>query len=343
MPRTVKRPPNTETDEIPYVTVPDEDADVEKILQEVGDDAKYVSLSRYSNDLKKYAYVDKIPRDEFDLEEVKLDYGGGKYRGRIYGETGFLRQVSFSIDPRFLPRAVPPPTANGGGTAPSEFGEIKDLLRQLLLSQQTPRHDPMDMAIRLAEVLRGGTAPAPAPAPSVGFSEMFSIFKEGMSLGQAAQGGDSYLPVIERLGGPLIETLKTMATKPKETVARANNGVRDMMPPKPLTPEDLLKQYLPQLIGLAASKKDPALYAEFVLDQVPESAYDFLAQTSSRPDVIFYLAGLNGDVKNHEAWFLDFTSAIQDLLTEDATDAEDEAKEPMIRSEMGISNATNQE
>lgn len=309
------------------VTVLDDDSDLERVLSEVGSSAKYIAVSRYDTAMKKWAYVEKIPIEDFDLESIKTEYGGGNYRGRVYGEAGYIRHISFTIDSRFLPRPVLPPTVTGISNSPpdSSLSEIKDLLRQMILVQSQPKSDPMDMAIRLAEVLRGGASVAAPSTPALGFAEMFSIFKEGMSIGQSASGsgeGLSYLPVIEKVGMPLIEAIKTMANRPPQTpVLNKANGGPPLKPPTPQTPEQYLQFALPQILGLAVAKKDPMLYADVILDQVPETAYDYLLSVAERPDAISYLSSLHHGVKEHEAWFLTLIGAIKEALTPESESA----------------------
>lgn len=318
MPRkTIK--PETEVEFVPM-----EDADVEAVLEQVGSTSKYIALTRRNPTTKDHDYVGRydLPIDNL-LDHVKEDHGGGKYTGRICGQGGaYLKGVTFSIDSRFRPTMVPPPTlAVASATPPSsDLGEIRSMLKELIAFQiqmmNTPKHDPLDVGLRIAEAMRGG-APVSTPSPPpTSFAEMFSIFKQGMELGQAASGGEGmgYLPVIEKLGGPLVEALGKMASRPNPTVTKAHGGPA-LKSPTPQTPDQYLASYLPQIISLALSKKDPILYADVVLDQVPEAQYDYLYGVVSRSDVIPYLSSLHPGVKEHEAWFLEFTKTIKESLT----------------------------
>jgi hypothetical protein len=216
---------------------------------------------------------------------------------------------------------------SGATSAPpsdSGLGEVKDLLKQLIALQMSPKHDPFEVFVKAAELFRNNAPVAPVPvssAPSI--TEAFAILKQGIEMGQTMSGGEGlgYLPVIEKLGGPLVEMLgKLSAPKQNPVGAKVNqNGGKALMPPKPNTPEQYLQSYLPQIISLALSKKDPSLYADVVLDQVPESALDFLFETVSRADVVPYLTTLHPGVKEHEAWFLEFANAIKEALTPEET------------------------
>lgn len=314
----------------------DDDTDLERVLSEVGTSARYIALSRFDSQAKKWAYVEKISIEDFDLESVKTEYGGGNYRGRVYGESGYIRHISFVIDSRFMPRPVLPPTvALSNSNPPAEgLGEIKELLKTLVAMQLQPRENPMDMAIRLAEVLRGSASVA-APVAPLGFSEMFSIFKEGMSIGQSASGGEaSYLPVIEKVGLPLVEAIKSFSKNPpSQPIVHKANGGPPLNAPTPQTPEQYLQSSLPKIVALAAAKKDPHLYADVVLDQLPESAYEYLFSTAQRSDVIAFLSSLHPGVKEHEAWFLEFTEAIKEALSPEPEEESDEQEQNVGRSE----------
>jgi hypothetical protein len=330
------------------VAVPPEDADVVRILTELGASGKYISLKRQNLSSKEFDYVGKYDLAEFHdmslfLERVKEDHGGGKYQGRIYGEkdgeTKYLKYVTFSIDPRFRPAVVPPPMIPGAGTPPSELSEIKNalaVLAQAITSMmQKPQHDPLDIGLRIAEAMRGGQKEALPVSSSPSITEAFTILKQGIDMGKELSGGGGdlgYLPVIEKLGAPLIEAFGKMASRPNPVVEKVNGG-KPLPRPTPSTPEQYLQAYLPQILGLAAEKKNPALYAELVLDRAPETQYDFLYGVATRPDVIAYLSSLHPGVKEHEAWFLEFVSAIKEELEPEPTTEQPEISVPDIQDD----------
>jgi hypothetical protein len=301
--------------------------DIDSILAEVGDTGSYIAIKRRNPTTKEEDYVGRyeLPVDGL-LERVKEEHGGGKYSGRICGKGGVYRKyITFSIDSRFRPTVVTPPTLLGATSAPpsdSGLGEVKDLLKQLIALQMSPKHDPFEVFVKAAELFRNAPSVAPMPvssAPSI--TEAFAILKQGIEMGQTMSGGEGlgYLPVVERLGGPLVEALKALADRPKAIMQKVENGGKPLTAPKPQTPEQYIQAYLPQIISLALSKKDPTLYAEVILDQVPESALDFLFETVSRPDVVPYLTTLHPGVKEHEAWFLEFAKSIKENLTPEET------------------------
>jgi hypothetical protein len=306
-------------------------SDVDAVLEQVGATSKYIAIKRINASTKEEEYVGRyeLPVENL-LERVKEDHGGGKYTGRICGEGGrYLKHLTFSIDSRFRPAPVAPPPVVGvaTGTPPSsELGEIRSMLKEFIAFQiqmmnSAPKHDPLEVGLRIAEAMNGRRNETPVvSSPTPPWSEMFSIFKQGMEMGATASGGEGlgYLPVIEKLGGPLVDMLgKLTAAKTNPTVLKAQNGVKEMPKPIPTNPEQYLTAYLPQLIGLAVKKKDPSFYADVVLDQVPESAHEYLIQTASRPDVVAYLTSLHSGVKEHEAWFLEFVKGIREAYEEE--------------------------
>lgn len=309
---------------IQVVNMAEDDSDVESLLTEVGSASKYVAIKRQHPTTKEWEYVARydLPIDNL-MDRVKEEHGGGKYTGRICHQGGdYIKGLTFSIDSRFRPAPVttPPVIGVASATPPSEgLSEVKELLKQLIALQMTPKHDPLEVGLRIAEAMRRGPSDIPL-APVVSsippWSEMFSIFKQGMEMGATAGGGEGlgYLPVIEKLGGPLVEILGKVANKSNPTVAKVNGGT-PLPKPTPTTPDQYISKYLPQIISLALSKKDPTLYADVILDQIPESQYDYLYGVVTRPDVIPFLTTLHPGVKEHEAWFLELTKAIREALT----------------------------
>ena len=165
------------------VFVPMEDADVEAVLEQVGATSKYIALTRRNPITKDQDYVGRydLPIDNL-LDHVKEDHGGGKYTGRICDQGGVYRKgITFSIDARFRPALVLPPTAPATATPPSDSGlsEVKDLLKQLITLQMAPKHDPFDVFIKASEIFKPMTPIAPpvqTPAPR-SMSEMLAIFR----------------------------------------------------------------------------------------------------------------------------------------------------------------------
>ena len=324
---------NEEPDEVLISGIEEpEDKDVESILSQVGDNAKVVIIYRQNERSPgKYDYLARCEAGDFSLEHIKQEFGGGNYRGKIYGKDGlYIKHFSFSIDARFKP-AVKEEEQKINTQVPfpnSDLSEIKTLIQgqneimRLMIEQNKPsQSDPFQMMAQMATIF----STMNKPKEEVGFDQMFNVLKEGIKMGQVSEGGDSYLPVLEGLGKPLIELLTKQSEQADTVLAKTNGAVPLKTNPNPDTSQkkgslqvnninDYIKTYIPQLLKLAHDKKPASLYAELMIDQLPDKFIDDLGEFLHGENTFDKLLILNSDVKNHEVWFTSFIDFLRESL-----------------------------
>jgi hypothetical protein len=326
-------------------TLPQEviDTDLETLMAEIGPQTKKVSLYRQDDkSATKWHYLTKQDVSEFTMETVKQEFGGGNYKARFIDERGvYITQFLFSIDPRFKPQlisstsfSVPPGVSITGD--PSGLGEIRETLKQitLILAQlsQKKEVDPLSGMEKLVAIITPliQREPSHTPEASAGVEKYIDMFTKGMEMGQA-MNGDSYLPVVEKMGMPLLNMLGELVKNGKGVQAKVAQAVPtnvqvpkekpQTVPATPGTPNTLeryLQFYIPQLIALAKQDKDPALYADLMLDQIPEQFLSTLHQLLLQPTLIEQLVGVHPEIKNYEQWFKDFIQFATEGLTPEA-------------------------
>lgn len=96
-------------------------------------------------------------------------------------------------------------------------------------------------------------------------------------------------------------------------------------------PNIVIKQYLGQLISRADRGSDPALYAEFVLDNVAGTPFEKpLIEFLSRENVVDELTKIDGRVAPHALWFQELRDNLVSILTDEETsdDTDSDASEP---------------
>ena len=78
-----------------------------------------------------------------------------------------------------------------------------------------------------------------------------------------------------------------------------------------------LRQQTVMLCAQAARQKNPELYAELLLDNLPDfvDPKDLLSRVSD-PGAVAQLAQVNADVAKYPAWFEEFRKALVELLNE---------------------------
>jgi len=329
-----------------------DEEDTVAFFEEIGNRSKKVSLERQEEKHNgKFYYLGTVESEGLTLDWVKDEFGGGTFRARLLDEKGkFIRAKNFSIDPRYKAR-VPLNESSSSQiihtSSTDGMGEIKLLIeKQNALIERIfsrPPVDPLDSLDKMTSIIsklmpQRETASIQSPLNA---DTLFSIFQKGIDLGMG-MNSDSYMPVIKEMGMPLLEIVKNItkngtAIQEKikaaipSTVPIPSQGA--MPPPSPPTPppvsapaqvpglEDIIKAYLPQLCQLAKFGKDPSLYADLTLDQMPGEHFDSFANLLSDPQLIEKLATVNPEVKNHEQWFKDYIQATKDGITEGETTA----------------------
>ena len=313
--------------------------EIDAILRELcGPDSHHtVQIFRWSDSRNRYAYVRRQAAPEFTLDWIQQTYGGGKYNFRVMDGAGrHFKSVVYCIED--LPKD---PAAGGNGVGKGDADPVRELLAavvkqneqilQLLAagasSQQTK--DPIETALRIVEVMR----PMHNPPATSAVKDMLDVFREGIELGALSSGGDSVLPIVERLGKPLIDLLtrqqeidasiKALPAKVKLDAGApariSDGGVSPAQPSASVSPGapsllDQVRVSIGQLIPLAQAGREPSVYSVVFLDQLPEELYQELLGLSQREDFTTFILSQFPETKPHEAWFFEFLSALKEQL-----------------------------
>lgn len=333
----------------------DEDADALAELDEMGGAGARYEVRRTSP-APFTGYVGTYPRDQFSPDRLFSEWGGGNYTIRVRGTNGQMigsKQLQLAGNPHHKaePAVQHAAPAQGG----SLVGELAPVLAAMQKSSESqislltslvtglinkpapvlpPAPDPLAMIAALKDVL--------APAKGDTGGDAVKLLLQGLELGKelAGGGGESSMADVALKG---FDTLKELAAvtapatpaprKPAAPPAAAPGTVpAQVAPPNkqpaappaqgaPVNPNMAKLQWLKQqtvaLCGIAARDKDPALYAEVFLDNLPETfdVQEVLTQMQT-PGAIDRLALLNPNVKKFAAWFEEFRQEVIALLTD---------------------------
>lgn len=110
------------------------------------------------------------------------------------------------------------------------------------------------------------------------------------------RGGDSGIASVAK---EMMETLRMMAAPQLPAPGAQPEGAEQMM----IMIQQALRSYLPTLIKGAQGGTDPSVYAQLVLDQVPERFVPSLAQQLGSPNWFDVLVRLDGRCVAHREWF----------------------------------------
>lgn len=230
------------------------------------------------------------------------------------------------------------------------FGQVLQRLATTPALPAAPPVDPMAMVTGIIGAMSAlhGMMPKPAAVEGTSMKDLIEIFKSGVEMAQnaAGGGGDTGLADIVKalIQSPVLENvLKGQpGAAPAYTIDAAGAPIPDYRPnpnpaappqapsaapvlpadPDRMTPQQadmLVRQQLGYLVGRAKANSDPQLYAEWILDQMPEAMLEHVLQA---PDIIAELIQLNPEIANLRHWFDRLLVEIRQMVQTDAAESE---------------------
>jgi hypothetical protein len=335
-----------------------EDMAMEKAVLDFADGERMIKLYRYPGDLGgRPRFLGGLSQQDFNEVFIQERFGGGKYFGRWRKKNGQYTRFSFDIDgePKVFTRAQeraaqeedegePYPYLNRGQ---QEQGGEKISMVDVLRMMAETRKEAREEMRQIVELMQP-RANAPDSTDKV-----FSLVEKIVPLiSQGGDGGNSnpWLFAITQLKEPLskfLDTVHTAITKgPAQTAPgnpmRPNTGQPSVTaqpqgpPPEPQPKVEIIeptegemiadsfKEYLPMFIKAASQGKDPALYCDLVLDQVPVFGYDRLRKwllTAGCLDDLAKLAPIISADPNQRVWWEALRKLLFDAINEELGDA----------------------
>jgi hypothetical protein len=225
------------------------------------------------------------------------------------------------------------------------FNMLKDTVLQMVGKPSTPppsQIETMTLMIGLMKSMKDFSSPQIPQAPAFDPEKMFDLFLKGMEMGRdSGGGGETGLMDLakELIKSPLLGQLAQAATTPQlsppkmeqpklpvQLPIKLNPQAQSEIKPQPPTQGEnmtnpVIKHYLNMLIQKAENDSDPVLYAEFILDNAPQSMVE---ENIMREDLIEYASSIDPRVKQHEKWFTELRDHIVSVLTLPEETEEDE-------------------
>lgn len=340
---------------------PDEDQDALSALSDLAGGSEAKCEIRRTSPAEYAGYCCSYSLSELSLDRLQAEWGGGKFSVRVRTAKGeFKGSVNIQIAGKPKHRddvaavvspAPAAPVVDVAGIATAinaanqgQIAMLTELVKGLIARPEVkPEKGP--------DVLEIVTALAPILKPSQsegGVAESMKLFREGLSMGRELAGdgggeGDTFTNLAlkgmdmvtkvaavqpqrqvqrrpqaqpARLAAPLAEN-------PPGTVAATDAPAKQELPPM-LKLLNWLKQQTQLLVHQAKRKKNPGLYAELFLDNLPdgitlEQMYEKLAAESWLQDLADVTG--NAEVLQHAAWFTEFRKEVLESLTPDDDEA----------------------
>lgn len=302
--------------------------DLDALLAELGAEANYeVRLNRHEPK-DAAGYLGTMELSATFLDDVMREHGGGKYYARVVavgaGNSGYRKGFTFRIAGAPKAKADDIPTADYASKVESAVNAA--------LARLQPQKDPMEMALKIVEAMRPAIASSGGMDTATLLDLMDRREQRGLELGRqlAERGdGDGLGSVVRDMAPALLAVLNRDVTL-RERTATNGGAPRAALPnPSSPAPEPVnvtypagyewlaeLRPFLPMLAAQARGEKDPALYADVVLDNAPTAMLDKVRAVAAAPDFVDTVVRLAPEMSNWPGWFREFVGHVRDGVME---------------------------
>lgn len=294
------------------------------------------------------SYVFECDPASFSLDDLRDKYNGGEFRLYITKNSVLWRNMRVFVEPKQVGAvhdSAPPVTqvADMMAVMREGFAAQNAALREALAARP-PVASPfsgMDIPQVITAIAAAITAlrpPAPPPTPDTS-EKALDMFMRGLEIANSMR--DSAPSADNSLGGMLRDVLRSpiLATavqaaaqptpptrpaqpalpNPAQPVSHAKPAAEPQPQPQPESAQ-VLSYYLGILVGKAQGGADPSLYAELVLDNVPDNQLIPMLQRGDQ--LIEDFIKLHPPVAQHRDWFVKLIAEVNDLLEPEPEGAE---------------------
>lgn len=328
---------------------PSDGAPIEALRTE--DNERLVLLRKQPNG--KYGMVAALGAGENDLLVIQQKWGGGEYWARLQAQSGNGwewvsgrpgRPVSalFTIE-------GPPKVEAAPSSADPGLAMVVAELRALREKDPAPRLDMVTLLTALPAALASfaqllkALAPANAAAPALSPAELIRALREMHELSEdLAPERPPALPQTDNLMLGVFDRISAMAEKAIDAQKGNGTAVKRLPAPSPApsTPpgaapvsiEQLVSTYLPQLLKLAEQGRAADVYAVVLLDQLDDVTVARLEEhfktEENRTALKRKLFEFSAAAAAKKEWFDEFFDALAAELGEDGQPEEEPQVSP---------------
>jgi hypothetical protein len=332
---------------VPSADAPDPHAQLTELLEQIGVDDGYVARVERRDSRGGSDYLGTVALDANLFDEVKNRWGGGKFRARVSDSNAkYVRSITFGIAglPRDRDASTPQDQTPGltrlEGVVAAMADGMKALTAQLALVAH-PKSNVAEFA-EIAKVIRDLTPP---PAPASSPVDMFAQFNQMLELrdriahdvdsdGREPRDGlgmivdkgiDKIVPLLSRK----MDLDEKAAGVTREKTKRRAATTPAALPSDPVA---AMATKIPNvarvwLADCAKKDKDPSLYADVVLDSLPDTVYAQLPDLLGNEDFAARLCAAVPQFAVYPAWFAKLADALRTALLEAAEEEAGEGDE----------------
>ena len=263
------------------------ESDIENALKSVPGGVTTIKLYRVLPQGGRPKFLTELSPEEFSESNVKEMYGGGSYKIRAQKSNGKWGVSMFDIEG--FPKKLKPTDMEED---PDEEEEENPTPQPQQVVQQSNSFDAFAMMkmmqaaedrgearmMKMLELMR------PQQQPPDVTKQVFEIVEKIAPMMAGGDGGGSpWMMALTQFKEPILKivdsiqiALQRPSVAPSGPPPQVHAHVQPN-PPQPPSEEDMLKllirQYLPVFVNAARSNGNPDIYADMILEQIPESMY----------------------------------------------------------------------
>lgn len=323
-------------------TKTDAEHSFDSLLEQLQDDVEaFISIYRLTSNGEIYAA--RIPADKYDLpalqEYLQEELGGGDFRLRVYRNKKLFANKLLQIEKKKI---------NKENSSNSYDSLIRDLLDKMeannqkmleLIQQknnvpQKSTTEVLNELLLMKQIVGGGQQVDPMVQLSATIETLKSI---GVQIGGIQEKDEN-----EGFGG-MLEKLAPLATA---IISSKNNSpnIRQQNPQpqkqdKTMLRQQMIKAAINDLLRAAKKQREVSVYAEEVVERVPENILRNLVSTN----FVEEMSKVNAEVITYAAWFVELgehvkaqlgmPSTVDHLYSDDESDINDENSGDTIENE----------
>jgi len=326
--KTTVEPIELEDEPEKDVALEDGDTDIQEALRSVPGGISTVKLYRILPQGGRPKFLTEMSPDMFSEASVQDTYGGGIYKIRARKNDGKWGWNTFEIEG--APKRL----------APIEYDEEEEDTQPVQPvqqpTQQAPQYDPfmlMQMMQKAQEqgeqrILKMMEFMRPQQQSPDVTKQVFEIVEKIAPMMSGGEGGGSnWIMALSQFKEPIlkiVDTIQVALTRPAAVpVQNPPSAPVQQSLNQPKAEDDmiglLIRQALPVLINGATKNADPALYADMILDQVPETAYPKLAQWLGSPNCLEDLCKIEPGIRFQQEWWASLRETLAGALNDART------------------------
>lgn len=297
--------------------IENEESDIENALRSVPGGVTTVKLYRVLPQGGRPKFLTEMSPEEFSETNVKEMYGGGSYKIRAQKGNGKWGVSMFDIEGH--PKKLAPTDIEED---PDEDEPTNHPQAQQVIHPQQPMINPLELFKMMQQAEEKGEARMmkmlefmrpQQQSPDV-TKQVFDIVEKIAPMMAGGDGGGSpWMMAFTQFKEPIlkiVDGIHTALTRPPMPVSGPPPQVHAHVQPNPPQAESeddmlkiLIRQYIPMFVNAARSNGNPDLYADMILEQIPQTMYPKLEAWLSTPAWFDDIVKIEKNVQFQAGWW----------------------------------------